>query len=109
VHRTAAVFHGRPGDRRPATRYRLPGSLSLPVASAVQADVRAGLNTFVVPVAADSDERDPLAVDLPLAQSLLTHLPPALRLADATRRQLYVANGPFLVTLPGRLGKVPAA
>lgn len=81
---------------------------NLPVASAVHSDERAGLNTFVVPVPADNGEHDPLVVHLPLAQSLLTHLPPALRLADATRRRLYVDNGPFLITLPGRLAEARA-
>lgn len=78
---------------------------NLPQASSFSSDERARLNTFVVPVPAASSERDALVVDLPLAQSLLTHLPPALRLADATRRQLLLDNGPFLVTLPGPLAQ----
>ncbi|HOB93782.1 MAG TPA: hypothetical protein PKL46_06925 [Aquabacterium sp.] len=80
----------------------------LPTASELSTDQRARANTFVVPVPAGNTERDALVVDLPLAQSLLTHLPPSLRLADATRRRLYVENGPFLITLPGRLSEARA-
>ena len=83
---------------------RLLGEVrNLPVASTLDAESRARANSFVVPVPADSRDTGPLLVDLPLAQSLLTHLPPVLRLADATRRLLYAENGPFLITLPGRL------
>ncbi len=81
---------------------------NLPVASTLEAELRARANSFVVPVPPDNRDNSPLVVDLALAQSLLTHLPPALRLADATRRLLYAENGPFLITLPGPLAAARA-
>jgi hypothetical protein len=81
---------------------------NLPIAAKLAAEQRAQANTFVVPVPPDSEDGGPLMVDLTLAQSLLSHLPPALRLADASRRLLYLENGPFLITLPGRLADARA-
>jgi len=104
----ASVQPGTPGVR--ARLQRLLGEVrSLPTAGQItDAQQRSRTNTFVVPVARASSDDAELAVDLPLAQSLLTHLPPVLRLADATRRLLYAENGPFLVTLPGRLADARA-
>jgi hypothetical protein len=81
---------------------------NLPVASGIALAERDRINTFVVPVPVGNQDGNDLLVDLPLAQSLLTHLPPALRLATATRRQLYAENGPFLITVPGRLADARA-
>ena len=77
----------------------LPSADDMPVAQ------RATANTFVVPAPQPTAQRPRLDYTLRLGQALMSHVPPGLLLPGAARRALTSGNGPFLITLPGRLAE----
>ena len=88
---------------------RLLSALSgLPPADEIPADKRSATNTFVVPAPQPTGQRPRLDYNLRLGQSLMSHVPPGLLQPGAARRALGSGNGPFLITLPGRLAKARA-
>ena len=78
-------------------------------AEQVEAAQRLGTNVFVVPVQAGSSAQDALAYELRLAQALMGNAPPAVRMPSAVQRALVTSNGPFLITLPGRMADAQAS
>ena len=80
----------------------------LPPANEVPADKRSASNTFVVPAPQPTAQRPRLDYNLRLGQSLMSHVPLGLLQPGAARRALTRDNGPFLITLPGRLAEARA-
>lgn len=95
------------GNNSAGVHQRLQRLLSalrnLTPADQVNAAQRLTFNLFVVPSPAGTEGRPELVYDLRLGQSLMCHVPPGLNLGNSTGRALVTGNGPFLVTLPGRL------
>lgn len=78
-------------------------------AEQIEAGQRLGTNVFVVPVQAGSTAPQAgLAYELRLAQALMSHVPPAMLMPGRLQRALLTSNGPFLITLPGRLADAQA-
>ena len=100
------------GRDSPGVQQRLARLLAalqgLTPAEQVEAAQRRGTNVFVVPVQAGNGGQDALAYELRLAQALMGHAPPAVRMPGALQRALVTSNGPFLITLPGRLAQAQA-
>ena len=82
---------------------------SLTPAEQIEAELRLGTHVFVVPVQAGSTQQATLAYALRLAQALMSHVPPALLMPGRLQRALLTSNGPFLITLPGRLADAQAS
>ena len=78
-------------------------------AEQVEAAQRPGTNVFVVPVQAGSSAHHALAYELRLAQAFMGYAPPAVRMPSALQRALVTSNGPFLITLPGRMADAQAS
>ena len=77
-------------------------------AEQIEAGQRLGTNVFVVPVQAGTAQQAGLAYELRLAQALMSHVPPAMLMPGRLQRALLTSNGPFLITLPGRLADAQA-
>jgi hypothetical protein len=101
------------GRDSPGVQQRLARLLAalqdLTPAEQVDAAQRLGTNVFVVPVQAGSQGQASLAYEIRLAQALMGHAPPAVRMPGALQRALVTSNGPFLITLPGRLADAQAS
>lgn len=82
---------------------------NLTPAEQIEAELRLGTNVFVVPVQAGTADQTGLAYELRLAQALMSHVPPALLMPGRLQRALLTSNGPFLITLPGRLADAQAS
>ena len=82
---------------------------NLTPAEQIEAEQRLGTHVFVVPVQAGSLQQATLAYALRLAQALMSHVPPALLMPGRLQRALLTSNGPFLITLPGRLADAQAS
>ena len=77
-------------------------------ADEVPADKRGASNTFVVPAPRPTAQRLRLDYNLRLGQSLMSRVPLGLLQPGAAWRALTSGNGPFLITLPGRLAEARA-
>jgi len=86
----------------------LSALIGLMPAKEVTATKRASSNSFVVPAPELTPERNRLDYNVRLGQALMSHVPPGLLLPGAARRALITGNGPFLVTLPGRVADAQA-
>ena len=82
---------------------------NLTPAEQIEAEQRLGTHVFVVPVQAGTTQQAALAYELRLAQALMSHVPPALLVPGRLQRALLTSNGPFLITLPGRLADAQAS
>ena len=96
------------GVRRRLARL-LAALQNLTPAEQIEAELRLATNVFVVPVQAGTTQSATLAYELRLAQALMSHVPPALLMPGRLQRALLTSNGPFLVTLPGRLADAQAS
>ena len=102
-----SVGRDSPGVSRRLQRL-LSALTGLPTAREMSAERRFSANTFVVPMPEPTLSRPMLDYNLRLGQSLMSFVPPGLLLPGAARRALITGNGPFLITLPGRLAAVRA-